>query len=185
MKNAFAWSLASLFAFALVAAPAFSQDVDVKAKNGQVKVQAPGVKVEGDVPAIRDNNFNASWRASKLIGANVQNKDNKSLGTVNDFVLGDRGKIHYMILAHGGVLGVGQKLFAVPMGAISFHKTQDEGHYVLFDIKPEVLEKGNGFTSDTWPDFTNAKIRQSNDSFYTDNGVKVHVDVIERNPPTR
>ncbi len=180
MKSTFGWSL---FAFAIAAAPAFSQDVDVKAKGGQVKVQAPGTRVEAEIPggAARDNKFANSWRASKLIGANVQNKENKSLGTVNDLVMDDRGHAHYMILGHGGVLGVGQKLFAVPMGAISFHRTQDDGQYVLFNIAPEVLEKGTGFTSDTVPDFTKEKVRQANDAFYTDAGVKINVDV-DRTP---
>jgi len=145
-----------------------------------VKVDAPGVRVEANGPAAR-NNANATdmrnWRASKIIGANVQNADQKSLGTVNDIIMDGRGKAHYIILAHGGVLGVGQKHFAIPIGAVSFAHNQDETVYARVDIKPEVLDKADGFTSDKWPDFNNATWRKDNDAFYTNAGVKVNVDV--------
>jgi hypothetical protein len=170
MKNVFGWTIAALFAFTLVAQ---AQQKDPP----KVKVDAPGVRVEATAPAARDANDMRNWRASKIIGANVQGADQKSLGTVNDIIMDSRGKAHYIILAHGGVLGVGQKHFAIPIGAVSFMTNQDETVYARVDIRPEVLDKADGFTSDKWPNFNDATWRKDNDTFYTNAGVKVHVDV--------
>src|SRR3954452_6861470 len=98
MKNVFGWTIAALFAFTLVAQAQNANQKDPP----KVKVDAPGVRVEANGPGARDN-ANATdmrnWRASKIIGANVQNADQKSLGTVNDIILDGRGKAHYVILA--------------------------------------------------------------------------------------
>jgi len=180
-KNVFGWTIAALFAFALVAQAQNANQKDAP----KVKVDAPGVRVEATAPAARENANAAdvrTWRASKLIGANVQNADQKSLGTVNDIIVDGRGKAQYIILAHGGVLGVGQKHFAIPIGAVSFMSNQDETAYVRFDIKPEVLDKADGFTSDKWPNLNDTTWRKTNDEFYTKNGVKVHVDVDRPGP---
>ena len=177
MKNVFGWTIAALFAFTVVAQ---AQNANPK-DPPKVKVEAPGVRVEAPAPGARETTTAAAdsrtWRASKIIGANVQNAEQKSLGTVNDIILDGRGKPQYIILAHGGVLGVGQKHFAIPMGAVSFMSNQDETVYVRFDIKPEILDKADGFTSDKWPNLNDATWRKTNDEFYTKNGVKVHVDV--------
>jgi hypothetical protein len=50
------------------------------------------------------------WRASKLIGKNVQNEQNQRIGEVNDSKNGHT----YAVLEVGGFLGIGEKLVAVP-----------------------------------------------------------------------
>ena len=46
---------------------------------------------------------------------NVRNKQGEKLGTVSDMVIDiPSGKINYVALSVGGVLGVGDKMFAVP-----------------------------------------------------------------------
>lgn len=54
-------------------------------------------------------------RASKLIGTTVRNAQGQDLGEVNDLVLDlGKGRVHYLVLERGGVLGVGAKGVAVP-----------------------------------------------------------------------
>ncbi|WP_027798578.1 PRC-barrel domain-containing protein [Paraburkholderia dilworthii] len=57
----------------------------------------------------------SGYRASKLAGADVFNKNKDTIGTVDDLIVspgGDRGT--YAILSVGGFLGMGKHLVAVP-----------------------------------------------------------------------
>ena len=57
----------------------------------------------------------SGYRASKLTGADVFNKNKDTIGTVDDLIVspgGDRGT--YAILSVGGFLGMGKHLVAVP-----------------------------------------------------------------------
>jgi sporulation protein YlmC with PRC-barrel domain len=64
--------------------------------------------------------------ASTLIGAQVRNPQDESLGDLKDAMIDTTsGKIAYGVLSFGGVLGVGNKLFAIPWdsfrGAAEIH----------------------------------------------------------------
>ncbi|MGC2959085.1 PRC-barrel domain-containing protein [Paraburkholderia graminis] len=57
----------------------------------------------------------SGYRASKLTGADVFNKNKDTIGTVDDLIVspgGDRST--YAILSVGGFLGIGKHLVAVP-----------------------------------------------------------------------
>jgi sporulation protein YlmC with PRC-barrel domain len=54
------------------------------------------------------------WRASKLVGLNVYNEKNESLGDINDLLTDSQGKITQVVLGVGGFLGVGERYVAVP-----------------------------------------------------------------------
>src|SRR5689334_5298931 len=59
-----------------------------------------------------------SWehlhRASKIIGSEVRNTQDEKIGRVKDLVLSDpsSGTISHVVVAVGGVAGIGDKLFA-------------------------------------------------------------------------
>ena len=90
-------------------------------------------------------------KASSLIGMKVHglNGDEK-LGSINDLVLSQDGRIKYVAVSFGGVLGMGDKLFAVPFESIDFVKTDKEA-YARIGITAEVLREKQGFNKDTWP----------------------------------
>ena len=54
------------------------------------------------------------YSANKLIGANVHNDQDKSLGYVHDLILGTEGDLSLAIVEVGGFLGLGSKWVAVP-----------------------------------------------------------------------
>lgn len=54
------------------------------------------------------------YRASKLIGSEVQNGDKDNIGTVDDIIVGPTNQEPYAILSVGGFLGMGNRLVAVP-----------------------------------------------------------------------
>jgi sporulation protein YlmC with PRC-barrel domain len=83
-----------------------------------------------------------------LCGAAVHNREGESLGTITEVMIEPpSGRIAYAVLSWGGVLGVGEKLFAVPWSALA---VDPEGQ-VLLDIAAARLEAAPGFDKDAWP----------------------------------
>jgi sporulation protein YlmC with PRC-barrel domain len=64
--------------------------------------------------------FQGTWRASKLVGLNVYNDTNESLGSINDLLTDKSGNIKAVVIGVGGFLGVGEHLVAVPLDKIKF-----------------------------------------------------------------
>jgi sporulation protein YlmC with PRC-barrel domain len=96
--------------------------------------------------------YDAIFRVSSLKGMEVRNAEDESLGQINELVFDlEQGKVAYVALSHGGVLGVGSKLFAVPFGAFTLKLEADEKFMVL-DISAEKLKSAPGFDADHWPD---------------------------------
>jgi PRC-barrel domain len=59
------------------------------------------------------------------------------------------GRVAYAVLSFGGVLGIGNKLFAVPWSALSVD--EDEKCFVL-EVAQPTLETAPGFDKSNWPD---------------------------------
>ena len=67
-----------------------------------------------------DSSFQGNWRASKVVGLNVYNDKNESLGSINDLLTDKSGNIKAVVIGVGGFLGVGEHLVAVPFDKIKF-----------------------------------------------------------------
>jgi sporulation protein YlmC with PRC-barrel domain len=67
-----------------------------------------------------DSGFRGNWRASQMVGLNVYNDNNESLGTINDLLTDRSGNIKAVVIGVGGFLGVGEHLVAVPFDKIKF-----------------------------------------------------------------
>ncbi len=88
--------------------------------------------------------------ANTLIGNDVYNRQEEDLGDIKEIMLDmESGKIAYAVLSHGGILGVGEKLFAVPWGALTL---DIEKQRFILDVEKAKLEVAPGFDSDNWPD---------------------------------
>jgi sporulation protein YlmC with PRC-barrel domain len=88
-------------------------------------------------------------RCTKLIGSTVKNPKGEKIGEVDDLVV-DKGEgvIAYGVLSFGGVLGIGEKLFAIPYGNL-----KRVGDDVIVDLTKEQLANAPNFAKDAWPDF--------------------------------
>jgi len=87
--------------------------------------------------------------AATLIGNDVVNSVGEDLGDIDAIMLDvARGRIAYAVLASGGFLGIGEKLFAIPWGALTLDA--DRKCFVL-DVTAEVLRNAPGFDKDHWP----------------------------------
>jgi sporulation protein YlmC with PRC-barrel domain len=67
-----------------------------------------------------DSSFQDDWRASKLVGLNVYNDNNESIGSINDLLTDKSGNIKVAVISVGGFLGVGSHLVAIPFEKIKF-----------------------------------------------------------------
>jgi sporulation protein YlmC with PRC-barrel domain len=88
--------------------------------------------------------------ASTLEGDSVRNSAGEDLGKVDEIMIDiPSGRIAYAVLSFGGVLRMGNKLFAVPWSAIRVD--EDEKCFIL-DVDKRTLETAPGFDKDNWPD---------------------------------
>jgi sporulation protein YlmC with PRC-barrel domain len=111
--------------------------------------------------------------AEKVIGMQVRNHQDQSLAKINDLVVDlQRGTIAYAILEGGGVLGIGDKLIAVP--AEYFSLSADGKNYLL-DTTKEKLLSAPSFDQANWPD-TSSKAWQEVVRNYHGEGLGVVAD---------
>jgi sporulation protein YlmC with PRC-barrel domain len=91
----------------------------------------------------------AMLSASALIGTEVQNRYGEDLGKLEGLTIDrQRGCVAYAVLSSGGLLGLGEKLFAMPWQAMRF---DTENERVVVDIEREALENAPGFDEDHRP----------------------------------
>ena len=102
--------------------------------------------------------------ADTLIGDSVVNANDEDLGDIKDIMLDmQTGQVAYAVLAFGGFLGMGEKLFAVPWQALHLDTIN---HRFVLDVEKEHLKTAPGFDKDAWPDMTDVNWTSSIHSFY-------------------
>ena len=62
----------------------------------------------------------AGYRASKVIGSNVVNDANETIGEIDELLVSLDGKQPYAVLSIGGFLGMGSHLVVVPYDTLKF-----------------------------------------------------------------
>ncbi len=87
--------------------------------------------------------------ATSIIGDQVRNTAGEDLGEVEDLMIDlRRGDVRFAIVSFGGFLGMGDKLFAVPLEAL---RVDLDNHELVLDVPKERLEQAPGFDKDDWP----------------------------------
>ena len=105
------YAVAGVAASALLASVAFAQSPS--ATTDRATTAAPAA-------ASDTSSFKGSWRTSKLVGLNVYNDSNESLGSINDLLADKNGDVKAVVIGVGGFLGVGEHLVAVPIDKVKF-----------------------------------------------------------------
>jgi sporulation protein YlmC with PRC-barrel domain len=115
-------------------------------------------------PDIRHGPGPRLMGAGTLIGNAVVNRDAESLGEVEEIMLDvPGGRIGYAVLSFGGFMGVGDKLFAVPWGALRLDT--DNKRFVL-DVPKSRLETAPGFDTSHWPDMADEAWQRDLHAYY-------------------
>jgi sporulation protein YlmC with PRC-barrel domain len=103
--------LAGVAGSAMLASVAFAQAPTATSDNTKM---APAAASD------TSSQFQGHWRASKVVGLNVYNDKNESVGSINEILMDKSGNIQAVVLGVGGILGVGEHLVAVPFDKIMF-----------------------------------------------------------------
>lgn len=102
--------------------------------------------------------------SSKLNGDDVYNPKGEKLGSIKEIMLDiQNGKVAYAVLSFGGFLSMGEKLFAVPWGAL---KVDLKNKRFIFDIDEDRLKNAPGFDSDNWPNMADQTWAKTVNSHY-------------------
>jgi sporulation protein YlmC with PRC-barrel domain len=102
--------------------------------------------------------------SSSITGTDVVNPQGENLGHIEDLMIDlDTGRISYAVLSFGGIFGIGNKLFAVPLESLTIN-TEDENF--VMDIDKERLEDAPGFDKDNWPETNNNTFRTEVYTYY-------------------
>jgi sporulation protein YlmC with PRC-barrel domain len=106
--------------------------------QGNLDNQGPGPRLMG---------------ADTIIGDHIHNLKDEHLGSVKEIMLDmQSGRVAYVVMASGGVLTIGEKLFAIPWEALALDTAN---HQLRLNIDKERIENAPGFDKDNWPDMAN------------------------------
>lgn len=101
---------------------------------------------------------------SSLTSDSVVNSKGENLGKVEDIMIHlDSGRVAYAVLSFGGILGIGDKLFAIPWDMLTLD--EDEKHFIL-EVDKEKLESAPGFDKENWPDMADPDFGRQLFSYY-------------------
>lgn len=124
---------------------------------GLALASMPGLAAEAPRPSTPENRPAAvradashAIRMSKLIGIDVHDPQGRKLGEIKDVIMDtSSGRLHYSVLSFGGFLGVGDKLFAIPLAKL---RPDGKGRLTL-DVTKAALASAPSFDDGRWPDW--------------------------------
>lgn len=109
--------------------------------SGAAIVGTPQDIPEGPGPEI--------MAASTLEGDDVVNTQGENLGEIKEIMIDvQSGRVAYAVLSSGGLLGIGDKLFAIPWSALTLDVNRE---CFVLDVDKDRLKAAPGFDKDHWP----------------------------------
>ena len=102
--------------------------------------------------------------ASSLEGDDIVNLQGENLGDVKEIMIDtSTGGVAYVVLSAGGVLGLGDRLFAIPWKALSL---DTENKCLVLDADAERIKNAPGFDKENWPNMADPSWVESVHSYY-------------------
>ncbi|HSG38594.1 MAG TPA: PRC-barrel domain-containing protein [Thermoanaerobaculia bacterium] len=102
--------------------------------------------------------------ASTIIGDKVINAKGENLGDIKELMIDlDSGRVAYAVLSFGGMLGMGDKLFAIPFKALNLRPDRDN---FMLDVDKDRLKNAPGFDKNNWPSTADRKWGTEIHSYY-------------------
>ena len=77
--------------------------------------------------------------ASRIVGLNIQNAANETIGEIYDVVLNEAGAVRAYIVSVGGFLGMGTRYVAIAPNAITFNREDDRNWKATMNTTKEQL----------------------------------------------
>ncbi len=102
--------------------------------------------------------------AGSLIGDDIKNPQGESLGDLKELMIDlGTGKVGYAVVGFGGILGMGEKLFAVPWQAL---RVDHENKCLILNVAKDRLKDAPGFDKSNWPNFSDPTFTQQIGTYY-------------------
>ena len=102
--------------------------------------------------------------ANTLLGNDVCNRDGENLGDIKEFMIDmASGKVTYAVLSFGGLMGLGDKLFAVPWAALALDTVNKR---FTLNVPKSALSDAPGFDKDSWPSMSDPTWANGIHQFY-------------------
>lgn len=118
-----------------------------KAKNDTAAERA----ADREMARISDVLPHTHFRASDLIGVNIQNKQGGEIGDVENIVLHlGKGHVEYVVMAKGEFLELGGDRYAIPLAAFK-QRIQDDTTFLQLDVTADQLAKAPDLKGEKWP----------------------------------
>ena len=131
---------------------AFRTERGIDVSEGKIKKTDPGKR------------FRRMMGATTLAGDSVRNSADEDLGKVKEIMIDvSSGRVAYAVLSFGGVLNMGNKLFAVPWSVLALD--EDKKQFIL-EVPKERLQNAPGFDKDHWPDMADESWRTQIYDYY-------------------
>ena len=121
-------------------------------------------KAKGPGPDTRHGPGPEMMGAGTLVGNDVFNQEDESVGDIKEIMLDMRsGNVSYAVMSFGGFLGMGDKLFAVPWKALKLDTGKKR--FVL-NVQKGRLKDAPGFDKDHWPNMADQTWAKTIHSYY-------------------
>jgi sporulation protein YlmC with PRC-barrel domain len=120
----------------------------------------------------------AFYKGNDILGKEAVTANGENLGSVEDVAISQDGRIAYVILARGEILGVGGKLVPIPWNMVSFRmpaeqrepgqradKTSEDAKLVI-NVAKQDLDQAPTLNSDEWHRLTDSNFDRQVHSYF-------------------
>jgi hypothetical protein len=99
------------------------------------------------------------FSSEDVVGKRVKNPEGYDLGEISSLRIGlPTGKVAYAVLRTGGMLGLGSKIFAIPIEAMVYRPGDD---VFVVNISKHKIDSESGFSEGDWPREANWNLIES------------------------
>jgi uncharacterized protein YjbJ (UPF0337 family)/sporulation protein YlmC with PRC-barrel domain len=130
--------LAAAIAMAL-SGTVYAQNTTTDTQNNATTTTTTTVATDGTSSSwLRDVNSPYRFRASDIIGMNVRNMNDETIGEVDDLIITGGDSVAQAVISVGGFLGIGDKLVTVPYSELSVGG--EDNDYVVYNATEDQLK---------------------------------------------
>jgi len=104
-----------------------------------------------------------------LVGELVVNRADEALGELAHLMVDmASGRVTHVVIARGGVLGLGERLHAIPWSAVAL---DGQRRCLVVDIARERIERAPGFDRSRWPSMSDPAWQRDIEGYYSGKAV--------------
>ena len=149
--------IAILFLLALFTGPALAADQ----QGNRAKASNSNGKQQNQQNALAQAGM---FQAKNLLGKKVVSQNGQDLGSIDNLVIGNDGRIQYIILSRGGgILGFGKTLVPVPWQSANLHMQNNQ---LVAMLAKQKLDNAPTFNGDDWAQFTQPRYEKQVNGYY-------------------